>query len=299
VPYGTGTAFAFTAAGAENQVISSKGAAAPVWKYPGIYVCLSTTRPTVGTDDIGQTIYEKDTGNVLVYYGATTGWKPPWNSTWGTLGLANIIDPVSQIGSTSWTSISGLSFPAVPLLNGRLYRATLSLSVQQPVFSTTGTDVVTSFRITNGAGTPFSTLPNVLVKSVDLLPYCATATFYADTVGSVVQAQYKQAGTNSVFIAGDEIESELVLQDVGPTNAKVSTKARAGTTATLTTSTLHPFKANQKVIISIGDTAFDGLYTLTSVTSSAPYTLVYTTSGTGTVTSTSASGTVISAAPSA
>lgn len=36
----------------------------------------------------GQTIIEADTGNLMIYYGATLGWKPPWNLPWGELAYS-------------------------------------------------------------------------------------------------------------------------------------------------------------------------------------------------------------------
>jgi len=33
----------------------------------------------------GMIVFLSDSGSVLVYYGATTGWRPPWNQAWGTV----------------------------------------------------------------------------------------------------------------------------------------------------------------------------------------------------------------------
>ena len=81
IDYGTGTAHAFTAAGTSGQILRSNGASAPTWATA--YYSYSTTAPSSPT--IGQTYYKTDTGELLVYYGATTGWRRPWNMPWGII----------------------------------------------------------------------------------------------------------------------------------------------------------------------------------------------------------------------
>lgn len=49
----------------------------------GVEVCTSTRRPA--SPNVGEMIYETDTGKNLVYYGATTGWQPPWGQPWGAV----------------------------------------------------------------------------------------------------------------------------------------------------------------------------------------------------------------------
>jgi len=99
VAYGATTStYGVTAAGVTGQVITSTGAAAPTWQYPDLYTCTSTTRPA--SPAIGQAIYETDTGNILVYYGATTGWKPPWGQPWGIVGGA-LLASDTPIGTSS------------------------------------------------------------------------------------------------------------------------------------------------------------------------------------------------------
>jgi hypothetical protein len=71
-------------------------------------VCTSTTRPP--NPSYGQKIIESDTGNILYYYGATTGWVPPWNVAWGRVGyVAGLSDLVTypnvDLGSITFNAI--------------------------------------------------------------------------------------------------------------------------------------------------------------------------------------------------
>lgn len=59
----------------------------------------STTRPTTNLFR-GQQIFETDTGNTLVWYGATTGWLPPWEQPWG-----EIAKTTNFSGTTSGTTL--------------------------------------------------------------------------------------------------------------------------------------------------------------------------------------------------
>ena len=80
-----------------------------------VSVVTSTTRPTVNLTR-GQTIYESDTGNTLVWYGTTTGWQKPWNQPWGqqaissasvSQGTITAVTDLTGIGTVSFTGIAG------------------------------------------------------------------------------------------------------------------------------------------------------------------------------------------------
>lgn len=71
------------------------GAVTPFGLKPGI--CTSSTRPA--SPYVGQAIYETDTDRLLFYYGATSGWRPPWNQAWGTV-------PATAGGEGGWGKVS-------------------------------------------------------------------------------------------------------------------------------------------------------------------------------------------------
>lgn len=53
-------------------------------------ICTSSTRPS--SPFPGMQIYETDTKNTL-FYDATLGWTPPWNSAWGVVGYTALTTP--------------------------------------------------------------------------------------------------------------------------------------------------------------------------------------------------------------
>lgn len=75
-------------------------------------LCTSTTRPANPFQ--GQTIYETDTGSFLVYYGATTGWKLPWNQPWG-----HIVTTTSQSNTISGGYLTGVNTTFTAISNRR------------------------------------------------------------------------------------------------------------------------------------------------------------------------------------
>ena len=156
------------------------------------------------------------TNGIYVYNG--TAWRKDWSSPWGIVGRA-VSSATQNLTATTYADLTGLSAASVPLIANRYYRATLSLSVAQPVFSTTGTDQTLSLRVTNGAGTAYATLPDLYVRAVESTGYCATATFTTTAGAVTVKAQYKITGTASIFTAGASFQCELVIEDLGPSGA--------------------------------------------------------------------------------
>lgn len=65
----------------------------------GVEVCTSTRRPA--SPNVGEMIYETDTGKNLVYYGATTGWQPPWGQPWGVVGHFSTSTTYSRNSNTT------------------------------------------------------------------------------------------------------------------------------------------------------------------------------------------------------
>lgn len=84
----------------------------------GVMVCTSGSRPAAPTP--GQAIFETDTGAMLVWYGATAGWGPPWNTAWGVLGQAPGGSQTGPgIGATR-VDINGTSVTVTTVTNRRL-----------------------------------------------------------------------------------------------------------------------------------------------------------------------------------
>lgn len=90
--------------GTEGQMLvkSSSVNYATTWATPDFVTCTSSTRPT-GVK--GQTIYETNTGDLLVYLGSTSGWKAPWSMPWGVAGKG-YTDTDASISATAQTSVN-------------------------------------------------------------------------------------------------------------------------------------------------------------------------------------------------
>jgi hypothetical protein len=87
VPYGTGTAYAFTAAGTSGQVLTSNGSSAPTWATPTAYATVTddtTTNATRYPLFAGVT-----TGNLTTEYVSSTKLK--YNPSTGALTASQLI----------------------------------------------------------------------------------------------------------------------------------------------------------------------------------------------------------------
>lgn len=182
----------------------------------------STSRPTSGLYR-GKTIFETDTGNVLVYYGATTGWQKPWNRPWGVID-AVITENQAAFGIGG----SGVATPAntntlvnlsnsVTLRSDRKYRLTATVNVYSPAGAT-----------------------NALLSILDpsLATICKAEHIPSTTIGhfiNIVYAPYTPASTTTGqwrtgiefagatgFVLQDSSSkrfSNFVIEDMGPTGS--------------------------------------------------------------------------------
>ena len=116
VPYGTGTAYAFTAAGTTGQVLTSNGAGAPTW-----------TTPTTGT----VTSVSGTTGRIT--------------STGGSTPVIDLASGVATAGTTGSTTI----IPVVTIdTYGRVTSITTAANPQGTVTSVSGTGTVNGLTLT-------------------------------------------------------------------------------------------------------------------------------------------------------
>lgn len=128
VPYGTGTAFGFTAAGTSGQVLTSAGAGTPTW-----------TTPTTGTvTSVGQTF----TGGLI----SVTG-SPVTSSGTLALTVAGTSGGIPYFSSASaWASSAALAANALVIGGG---------AGVAPATTTTGTGVVTALGVNTGTAGAF------------------------------------------------------------------------------------------------------------------------------------------------
>ena len=87
VPYGTGTAYAFTAAGTSGQVLQSNGASAPTWVTPAVYATVTDDTTTNATRY--PLFASVTTGNLTTEYVSST--RLQFNPSTGALTANQLI----------------------------------------------------------------------------------------------------------------------------------------------------------------------------------------------------------------
>jgi hypothetical protein len=173
-------------------------------------VCTSTTRPSAPY--VGQTIYESNTGAFLVYYGSTTGWKPPWNQPWGSISYASTPSNVSVKNGNILTS-------AISVLNNRRYRihGHCNSFVSTSVADVAGLTIVVGGNHIQQTNVT-ATIANYGGFGVEVVGYyTATATnaalscnLYNVAVVPTGTHTFQAAATYPIFIA---------VEDIGPSGA--------------------------------------------------------------------------------
>jgi hypothetical protein len=173
----------------------------------GFKICTSATRPASPTK--GDLIFETDTGDLLTYYGATTGWRPPWNQPWGYITHATVT--ANQAGITTVTDIAGLTIDVPQVLNRR-YRYTVNGEIFSTVadgafiFALTGTD---NAQIKRDTGFPETTSSSLEITFIETAGSTATVTRKLRLV--------RASGTGSyTFGAGSDNPALILCEDIGP-----------------------------------------------------------------------------------
>lgn len=174
----------------------------------GFIVCTSTTRPTVGLVNGVTTIYETDTGLVLVYYGATTGWRPPWGQPWGRVA------PPTLPASFNFTSAGQNSnnFGTWSQVKDRRYRITINGEFTLP-------GVSASYAVVNlhtsGGATVVSGLFRQTSNGTDggVTSQSGTVEYSATSTGTVTWRFNAASTTGSTW---SFIGTRINIDDVGP-----------------------------------------------------------------------------------
>lgn len=177
----------------------------------GVAVCTSTRRPA--SPNVGEMIYETDTGKKLVYYGATTGWQPPWNQPWGQVGYATTTSDSSATATT--TDWSGLSVTWTAL-NNRLYRTIAYGGITSS--NSTGSDYA-EIVIANSANTQLAAA-RAVVQSV-IIEHRSVSYLEGSVSGSQTRKVRVrlQSGTGNITGKADSTrQASILVEDLGPTS---------------------------------------------------------------------------------
>lgn len=172
----------------------------------------------ITSPEVGMTVYVADSGSMFVYYGATTGWRPPWNQPWGVVGFSS----TATASSTTTTAFidSGLT-ATMTLVKDRRYLYTASMYLLSSV-------VEDSLNVTTNDASN-----NQLAGSANRvkLPGAATTFTYSylevpSSTGSTTRKLRFQRDTGSGNVqmyADSSFQARLIIQDIGPSTTTAPT----------------------------------------------------------------------------
>lgn len=150
VPYGTGTAYAFTAAGTSGQVLTSNGSSAPTWTTPTSY---ATVTDDTTTNAVRYPLFaNQTTGNLTTEYVSST--KLNYNPSTGLLTATGFSGSGASLTSLPAGQLSG-TIPSGVLGNSSLYIGTTSIALNRSssAQSLTGVNIDGSAGSATTAGT--------------------------------------------------------------------------------------------------------------------------------------------------
>jgi len=149
---------------------------------------------------LGQACMLTDSGSLLVYYGSTLGWRPPWNTAWGVTGGPVINTTDYNLGgvTTVYNSIA-----AAPFVAGRRYAV---LSEHCYVSDLRGYTYVQCDGASTLHRSPIQTLANGEDNVTLTMSYAASAT----RSGAV------SLSGNTINFQGTKGLAQITVADVGP-----------------------------------------------------------------------------------
>jgi hypothetical protein len=172
VAYGTGTAYAFSAAGTSGQVLQSNGSSAPSWVTPTAYATVTDDTTTNATR---YPLFASATsGNLTTEYTSSTKYQ--FNPSTGLLTATGFSGSGASLTSLTAGNLSG-TIPSAVLGNSTVYIGTTAVLLNRPTgsISLTGTSIdgsagsaTTATTATNATntGTTDDTTTNAVVYPV-------------------------------------------------------------------------------------------------------------------------------------
>ncbi len=126
VAYGTGTAYAFSAAGTSGQVLQSNGSSAPTWVTPTAY---ATVTDDTTTNAVRYPLFaSQTTGNLSTEYVASTKYQ--FNPSTGILTATGFSGSAANLTSVPAGQLSG-TIPSTVLGNSTVYIGTTAIALNR------------------------------------------------------------------------------------------------------------------------------------------------------------------------
>lgn len=180
----------------------------------GVEVCTSTRRPA--SPNVGEMIYETDTGKNLVYYGATTGWRPPWGQPWGL--ITHVHRTSNDVRSvTSMAEMSTDYRSSVATVADRRLRFTFTGSFT----NSGGGGVVEVYNNTTSAIVGRIMQFNSLTAGDVTTAGNYIATSIAGTNQYTLRFQAVTGGT--LTVVGSSVPTQFTIEDIGPATSTAPT----------------------------------------------------------------------------
>ena len=166
----------------------------------------------ISSPEVGMTTYLTDTGSIEVYYGATTGWKPPWKLPWGYVNRTELATTFTQSSSSAY-DVTGMSVTFTAVAN-RFYRVEAFMPYVERV-----NGVATRFAIYNGntrlqGSVVDGSNPGTFSVGTSAVPSIIT-TFSAGS--TTVKCRIESAGgSGTMSVSAKEVYPYISVEDVGP-----------------------------------------------------------------------------------
>ena len=132
VAYGSGTAYAFTAAGTSGQVLQSNGSSAPTWVTPTAYATVTDDTTTNATRY--PLFANQTTGNLATEYVSSTKFQ--FNPSTGTLSATVFSGSAASLTSIPAGQLTG-TIPSTVLGNSTVYIGTTGIALNRTSASQT------------------------------------------------------------------------------------------------------------------------------------------------------------------
>jgi hypothetical protein len=159
IAYGSGTAYAFTAAGTSGQVLTSAGSGTPTWSTPAAY---ATVTDDTTTNAVRYPLYAAATsGNLTTEYVASTKYQ--FNPSTGVLTATGFSGSGASLTSLTAGNLSG-TIPSAVLGNSTLYIGTTAIALNRATASQSLTGV--SIDGSAGSATTATTATNATNTAV-------------------------------------------------------------------------------------------------------------------------------------
>lgn len=169
-------------------------------------ICTSSTRPT--SPLVGHRIYETDTGNTLLYYGATSQWMKEWDKPWGRVSFTEVTTDIAI--NVSITSL--ISSSSITLRQDRLYL--VHFFAQLSSYGAGAAMTVQLYFHENT--TNRATLGSIIIGTTDRYTFARTLHYSPATTNTNIHRLRADSSASGATFAGTVAYGQMIIEDIGP-----------------------------------------------------------------------------------